>query len=223
MLNRAARYFPILRELEQHIARGGSVLEVGSGSLGMGEFSSYPFMGCDVKFEFRPKKSMRPVICSADQLPFRNSVFDAVVVSDVLEHIAPDRRKNTITEILRVARSLVLFGYPCGPDAFQLDRRLRGDYQSGGLLPPIWLEEHILHPFPDRDLFVDLPPGWKVVRIIPNETLRFHYWMMRKEMFKPWGYLFRLGLLTVPGILRWFLDLANHEPSYRKIFVLTRA
>lgn len=52
---------------------------------------------------------------------------------------------------LRVARKVVVFGYPCGPAAFELDPRLYRDYQSRKLFAPSWLEEHMLHPFPDRD------------------------------------------------------------------------
>jgi len=95
------------------------------------------------------------------------------------------------------------------------------DYQSRNLPPPVWLQEHMLHPFPDENLFGDLPTTWKR-KIIPNETLRFHYWMMRKEMFRPWDYSFRLLLRMVPRFVERFLRRVNREPAYRKIFVLTR-
>ena len=65
MLNRAARFFPILRQLKPQLPNGDSLLEVGSGSLGLGEFWKGPFVGCDVTFPSRPVKNMRaaaPVI-----------------------------------------------------------------------------------------------------------------------------------------------------------------
>jgi SAM-dependent methyltransferase len=153
-------------------------------------------------------------------MPFKDGAFDVVVVSDVMEHVPPGQRKQVVAEVLRVARKKVVFGYPCGQAAFELDRKLYRDYLSRDLPPPVWLEEHMLHPFPDEDLLVELPAGWKR-EVIPNESLQFHYWMMRKEMFRPWDYSFRLMLRVMPGFVERFLQQANREPSYRKIFVLT--
>jgi hypothetical protein len=221
LLNRAARFFPILRELKSLLPAGGALLEVGSGSLGLGEFWSHPFVGCDVIFSSRPVKNMRAVQCSGHQLPFKDRSFDAVVVSDVMEHVPPGQRREVVAEVLRVARKVVMFGYPCGPAAFQLDQKLYRDYQNRNLPPPVWLEEHMLHPFPDEGLLVELPAAWKR-KVIPNESLPFHDWMMRAEMFRPLDYSFRLLLLVMPGVVERVLRRVNREPSYRKIFVLTR-
>lgn len=221
MLNRAARFFPILKELKSHQLDDADVLEVGSGSLGIGEFWNGPFVGCDMSFPTRPLANMRPVRCSGHQLPFSDNSFDAVVVSDVMEHVPPQYRQQVVSEVLRVARKIVVFGYPCGPAAFALDRKLYGDYHDRRLPMPPWLEEHMQHPFPDENLFANLPPGWKR-EILPNESLHFHYWMMRAEMFRLVDYSFRMALRFAPRIVESLLQFAHREPSYRKIFVLTR-
>lgn len=221
MLNRAARFFPILRELRSELPSGGVVLEVGSGSLGLGEFWSDVFVGCDVAFSSRPVKNMRAVKCSGHELPFGDGAFDAVVVSDVMEHVPPIQRKQVVAEVLRVARRVVVFGYPCGRAAFELDRELYHDYKHRNLPPPVWLEEHMLHPFPEEDLLARPLAGWKS-RVFPNETLQFHQWMMRREMFRWWDRSFRLALKGMPGLVERALQRVNREPSYRKIFVLTR-
>ena len=165
MLNRAARFFPILQELKRQLPAEGELLEVGSGSLGLGEFWNRTFVGCDVSFTTRPVNHMRAVACSGVQLPFGDRTFDAVVVSEVMEHV--------------------------------------------------------LHPFPDDSLFADVPAGW-ARRVIPNESLSFHYWMMRTEMFRSWNYAFRLALRMSPRLVEKVLHFVNREPSYRKLFVLTR-
>lgn len=221
MLNRAARFFPILQELKRQFPAEGELLEVGSGSLGLGEFWNRSFVGCDVNFPVRPVNHMRAVACSGVQLPFADRTFDAVVVSDVMEHVPPALRRTVVNEALRVSRKLVVFGYPCGQAAYALDRQLYRDYQNKQLVPPIWLEEHMLHPFPDDSLLADVPAGWSR-RVIPNESLSFHYWMMRTEMFRAWNSMFRLALRMAPRLVEKTLQLVNREPSYRKLFVLTR-
>jgi hypothetical protein len=221
LLNRAARFFPILRELRSQIGNDAALLEVGSGSSGVGEFWSGTFVGCDVTFPSRPLKNMRAVRCSGHQLPFKDGAFDAVVVSDVLEHVPPRQRRQVVDEAMRVSRNLVVFGYPCGTAAFELDKKLYYDYRRRNLPPPVWLEEHMLHPFPDENLLAKLPAGWKS-RVVPNEHLQFHYWMMRREMFRLWDYSFRMALRITPGLVEQFLQSADKQPSYRKIFVLTR-
>jgi hypothetical protein len=221
LLNRAARFFPILRELRAKLPPGGTLLEVGSGAAGLGEFWTGSFVGCDIAFGGRPVENMQAVRCSGHQLPFANDGFDAVVLSDVMEHVPPEYRAQVVYEALRVARRIVIFGYPCGPKAFELDKKLHGDYLLRKISPPVWLEEHMLHGFPDVDLLDTLPTGWKKKRTIPNENLGFHYWMMRTEMIRLWDYALRAMLRAMPRLVEFCLRQVDREPSYRKIFVLT--
>ena len=164
---------------------------------------------------------MQPVICSGSRLPFGDRSFDAVVVSDVMEHVPPDNRAELLVEVLRVTRKIAIFGYPCGPLALALDKKLREDYQRHSLPVPTWLEEHMLYPFPQENLFLELPSGWSM-KVILNESLGFHYWMMRTEMFRLLDYMFRFGLSIMPRIIEAVLRRMDRETSYRKIFVLQR-
>ncbi len=221
MLNRAARFFPILRELRSRLPADATLLEVGSGSLGIGEYRTAPFVGCDVTFSSRPLKNMRAVQCSGHELPFRDGSFDAVVVSDVMEHLPPQLRSRVVGEALRVARGLAIIGFPCGKAALELDQKLYLDYKSRDLPPPSWLEEHMLYPFPDESLLLNLPTEWNI-EVLPNESLKFHYWVMKSEMSALWDYSFRGMLRIAPGLVERLLQNDDQEPSYRKIFVLSR-
>jgi hypothetical protein len=56
----------------------------------------------------------------------------------------------------------------------------------------------------------------------PQRESSVSLWMMKTEMFPPWDYSFRLALWIVPGVVERVLRRVDREPSYRKIFVLTR-
>ncbi len=174
-----------------------------------------------MNFAGDPRTPMRAVRCSGAQLPFADQSFDVVVVSDVMEHVPPEWRETVVSEALRVSRAVAVFGYPCGPEAHALDRKLLAQYLKRKMTPPIWLEEHMTSPFPDGALFSGERSGWKV-KSIPNESLDFHYRMMRIEMYRPLNYLFRFGLVLMPRLIERFLRRMDREPSYRRIFTLVR-
>jgi len=221
LLNRACRFFPIVRILKETVPADARVLEVGSGSIGLGEYWKGSFTGCDISFSSRPVSNMVAIRCAGEHLPFRDQSFDAVVVSDVMEHVPPPLRRALLSEALRVCRRIVVIGYPCGPAAFGIDEELYSAYGDKKRTPPLWLQEHMLHPFPDEDLITQLPNGWRKV-VIPNETLRFHAWLSKMEMSRTLNYSFRFLLRVVPGVIDRILQHVNQEPSYRKIFVLTQ-
>ena len=219
MLNWAARYFPIVRVLKQHLSKVDSILEIGSGSVGIGKFYPSAFVGCDLGFAFKPRPPMLPVLASATQLPFSKSSFDAVIASDVLEHIPPDRRMSAIRETLRVTRKLAIFGFPSGPGAFDWDCKLAKAYDCRKLERPVWLGEHLRYGFPDDRLFEDLKQEWSVTSF-GNENQRFHDWVMRKEMHRSWDYGFRVLLAIAPRIMEHVLARADREPFYRRIVLV---
>lgn len=220
MLNWAARYFPILRELKQLDATK-AILEVGSGSIGVGEFYHHPFVGCDMVFPFPPRSPMLPVVASAVMLPFAEHSFDAVIVSDVLEHVPPEHRPAVIREALRITRKVAIFGFPSGTDAFEADRSLAKAYDKRGLDRPEWLQEHMLHPFPERSLFENLEGDW-IIKSFGNENLDFHYWLMQKEIRFLWRRFFSVLLRFVPRLIERVLLHFDHEPYYRLIFVVQK-
>jgi hypothetical protein len=222
LLDHAARYFPILRVLRDHnLLANNSILEIGSGAVGLGEFHKSEFVGCDVAFSMRPLYPMAPVAASAAALPFADGAFDVVVASDVLEHVPPAARPIVIQEALRVGRKLVVFGFPCGQLAHDADRELLATYVRKKLEVPIWLTEHMQAPFPEPDLFHNLQ-GWEV-ESFDNESLQFHlqFWT-RLELHNILYYAARASMLIAPRIVEYLLRKTDRAPYYRRVFVLIR-
>lgn len=222
MLDHAARYFPILRVLKDHnLLANASILEIGSGAVGLGEFHKSEFVGCDVAFSMRPLHPMTPLAASAAALPFADGAFDVVVASDVLEHVPPAVRPIVIQEALRVGRQLVVFGFPCGQLAHDADRKLLATYVRKKVEIPIWLTEHMQAPFPEPDLFRNLQ-GWEV-ESFDNESIQFHlqFWA-HIELHKILYYVGRASVLIAPRIVEYLLRKADRAPYYRRVFVLRK-
>jgi hypothetical protein len=221
MLNWAARYYPILRTLKLHgLLEQGSLLEIGSGSTGIGRFRKVPFVGCDLSFPIPPEWPMMPLTASAAQLPMRDRQFDVVVASDVLEHVPPDLRRTVIAEALRVARKLVIFGFPSGQLAWESDRALYNSYVNAKREPPGWLAEHMDAPFPDTQLF-EAVDGWNIAWT-GNENLRFHAWLMQQEMSYRFVRVSMAAMRAAPSVLEFLLHKADRPPCYRQIVTLFR-
>jgi SAM-dependent methyltransferase len=163
---------------------------------------------------------MKAIVGSASDLPFEDNSFDAVVASDVLEHIPPEARVKVIHECLRVCKTIAIFGFPCGPLAWEIDRKLHESYLAAGETSPIWLLEHMEHAFPTPDVF-DSVTGWSIQQI-PNEHLKFHLLMMQLERRHRVNRVFAILLESAPWLLRPILNLANRYPAYRNIFVLKK-
>jgi O-antigen/teichoic acid export membrane protein len=227
VLNWATRYYPILRALreyphQQNLNERGSLLEVGAGPVGIGRFYRAPFVGCDLGASWRPIAPMLPVMATGSQLPFKDRSFEAVILSDVLEHVPPSDRLAVIEESLRVARGIAIFGFPSGAEAEEADRRLARAYDRSARERPSWLQEHLLYPYPGEDLFAGLDREWEVSHL-GNASAGFHYWTMRREMCRPWAYLFIVLLALVPRSMERLLRRADRKPYYRKIVVLRRS
>jgi hypothetical protein len=221
LLNWAVRYFPILRVLKRHgLLQNGTLLEVGSGPFGIGTFRKVPFTGCELAFSSEPNWPMTPLIASAADLPLADESFDIVLASDMLEHIPPDLREKVIREAIRVAKRLVIFGFPSGTSAHASDKALKEYYVSRNMQVPAWLEEHMEAAFPEPPLFGDLP-GWDLVQF-GNESIRFHTMIMHWEMNKTFVRITSRLVRYAPWLLKPLLRLGDGAPFYRQIFVLSR-
>jgi hypothetical protein len=221
VLNWAVRYYPIVRILRSEgLFKNGTLLEIGSGPVGIGLFRKAPFIGCDVSFDFEPRAPLFPLMASATELPFADHLFDVVLASDMLEHVPVPLRTKVVSEALRVSKKLAIFAFPSGEAAWNLDRDLRQSYKDAGLDVPVWLDEHMLASFPESDLFAECK-GWSIEQI-GNDNLEFHAWLIRKEMSRVFCRAGSACLRLAPRLVESILKRTDCAPYYRQIFVLRR-
>jgi hypothetical protein len=221
-LDHASRYFPIIDWIHHVLPQGGSILDVGSGSLGIGEFYTEPFVGCDLCFYDPPLSLMAAVQASALSLPFACSSFDMVVSSDMLEHIPAAMRGVAIHDMIRVSRKFAILAFPCGEPAYRLDQKYMQFCQRRGLRPPLWLQEHLSHGLVEANEVESVLDNLRVsYSVVGHENLAFHHWLLISSSSTWLNRLFRLSLQTVPGLVKALLKLANSEPTYRKLYFIT--
>jgi SAM-dependent methyltransferase len=147
-LDQALRYAPVLRFLRSH--RTSHILEVGSGSSGLAAWWQGPVVGVDLRFDGESLPNLVTVEASATALPFPDRSFDAVVCTDVLEHLSADVRADAFAEMLRVSSGVVWVAFPSGPDALRADRAVGELCRILRREPPGWLEDHREFGLPER-------------------------------------------------------------------------
>jgi hypothetical protein len=140
-LNWLARYV-LLRE--HLVGSERSLLEVGSGHVGISCIVQHTFVGVDVAFETTPVRSMVPFAYDGRRLPFRDGSFHTVVSMDTLEHLPAPQREAFLAELVRVSASRVIMGSPTqsGVAAAHADDPVVQLVHKLGMPEPEWMHEH---------------------------------------------------------------------------------
>ncbi len=217
----ALRYLPVVKELKSRLVEN-DVLEIGSGGLGIAPYLKRRVIGLDTHFAPPISDKLIPVKGLAQKIPFADKSFMAAISLDMLEHIPANERLQVISEMLRVAKKLVVIGAPMGQAAHQQDEQLRREYKSRFGYDYQFLQEQVEFGVPDVQTTIKqiktAAEKWKrkiQIRICENINLNFRLFLMRGWMSKNLliNFIFRkMMLICIPVFL--FL---NQPPTYRKI------
>ena len=220
----ALRYLPVVNELRKRHAE--SVLEVGSNGLGIAPYFKRRVVGLDVHFAPPFHPDLIAVRGSATAIPFADKSYAAVISLDMLEHIEPSKRKQVIQEMLRVAKSQVCIGVPCGVEARQQDEELRQIYKNKHGKDFTYLAEQVTYGVPEkRDVLDYIQVASQSlkrrvhIRIQGNINLKLRFFLMQGWMSSNLfiNLIFRkLMLLCIPILRR-----LNQAPVYRQLFLVT--
>jgi len=234
-LDQLVRYVPVLELVRE--TDGSTLLDVGSGSAGLAPWlgPEWSITAVDESFSdyggaIAPlADDARRLEGDARELPFEDRTFDVTVAIDMVEHVPPDDRARVLSELGRVtARRLIVAG-PTGEPALDADRRLAHQVSKRGVRPPVWLEDHLAHGFPEREEIAAALRPHGAVRVLDNDNVRSHERLMRLETRRVGNLLTRLAATLVgraprplaAGLLRLTRG-RDRPPVYRTIVVLDR-
>jgi hypothetical protein len=168
MLNWLLRYQPIIRVLDD--LRPDTVLGVGAGAHGLSLYWPGKVVQTDISFDAAPADRAGVatlVAASADALPFGDGAFDIAVSIDMVEHLPPEIRASSISELCRVSRRAIVVAYPVGEVAARADKAVAAALRARRYPIPPWLAEHLAQPeYPSHSLVQSsLPPSWRVTGV----------------------------------------------------------
>ncbi|MEW6443336.1 MAG: methyltransferase domain-containing protein [bacterium] len=221
----ALRYLPVAQALGRS-GPAARVLDVGSAGEGLSRYWDGTAFELDLRMPQGPGEagpSRRRVLGSGLALPFRDGAFDAVVSSDVLEHLAPEDRPSLVGEMLRVGRRQIVLAVPCGQASREAEAEVDRVHRDRHGPSHAWLEEHLRHGLPDEEDVLHairsraLALGKEAsIRVEGNTNLALWRWLFRRYFGAgPRGArLMRDGLLALLPLLRH----AHWGRTYRKIF-----
>jgi len=219
----AMRYLPVVSLLRDRGITEG-VLELGSGSLGIGPYLRRPFIGCDV-VDFEPRNAMlKPVLGSVLATPFRERSCPAVISVDMLEHVPASLRRSAIDEMVRIARRTLVIAVPAGEAAMQHDRKMAEAFRARRGVDHQFLLEHVDEGLPGVDEIRELVAAAiaasgrrATVSVLPNANLKVREFVVRRWINR--GIFDRVAWV----VMTWgaaLLARCNAEPAYRQVVVV---
>jgi hypothetical protein len=220
MLNRLARYYPVLKFYKSSTLPH-TILEIGSGALGIGEFLAVSFIGVDIKFSPPFSAGNVPVYAAGSALPFRDNTFYSVLCLDTLEHVPCGQREALLAELVRVSSKHIIVGFPFGTNAKKIDMRLSAFYVRRKIELPSWLIEHTGSLYPDSSA-IGTSPQIRIVQCINNENIWVHLLIMKAETYKFFNKLLTRAAHSMGTLCGWLIHVSSIGTPYRKIYILEK-
>jgi len=146
----ALRYLPIMEHLDRSFP--GRVLDVGSAGEGRSLYWGRKVFEVDLRLCPRSDRDGLSLITGSGlALPFKDGCFDAVVSSDVIEHLRPEDRPRFLSEMIRVAQREFVLGVPCGLASHRAEEDVDRIYRKKNGESHAWLREHLAFGLPEEN------------------------------------------------------------------------
>ena len=160
------------------------------------------------------------IICA----PFKEHTFDVVVSSDLFEHIPPENRESTLSEMYRISKNYVILGAPFYSEkAAEAEIKINDFFLklTGNNHP--WLFEHIKNGLPSGKKLKDFLKN-NGFEYLTTKTNNISNWFLM-QLFIFYSYKYGIPDENVSKVYRFynmnFLDLGDSlNTAYRTIYLI---
>jgi len=218
------RSLDVIRILKPLLQKKSTVLDAGCGEFGLASFiPSTQVTGVDIMGSMEQSRNFKFLRGSIVSLPFSEKSFSIAASVDVLEHLPPDIRQQSIAELIRVARDAVILAFPCGSQARQIDESFAAQLNQLDKPQPDWLDEHLHSPYPQLN---------SILSVIETEAIKHNKNVRTKTFYSEriqvtrslrWAashskFLY-LAINLLAGVMHPVTPQANKDNSYRVILL----
>lgn len=218
----AIRYLPIVNTLKK--VGPGSVLEIGSGGLGIAPYLGWKVVGLDLDPSGPRHPGLNFKKGSGQTIPYPDSSFDYVLAVDTFEHFPKELRSKVAAEMLRVARKIVVVAVPAGLEASRQDEQLSKYFLEKFHHRFPFFDEHQKYGLPEKEELKQqiekADTDKKIAKMATdgNENLTLRYLLMKGWITRNFlTDLFhrKIMLASIP-----LFQLFDKPPYYRTIFTI---
>lgn len=219
MINWIVRYAKIIDQNRDLFDASNSILEVGSGNIGIARYLKRRVVGLEPEFSGPVDEWLEPVQGDIFAIPYPDASFDIVLCVDVLEHLTAASRPRAIAELIRCARGKVIIACPCGRSADDGDRQLGGFFNRSSIAIPSWLQEHLDNGLPSvGNILRVLSETGLLFEVTGNETITQHYSGIFLDYFFPLAQQLNNILLSKTALMA---PVTGAEWDYYYSFLFT--
>lgn len=158
-----------------------TILDVGSGALGITPYLKRKATGLDASFHSPTSPLLQKILRSADKIPFPENSFDAVICVDVLEHIPSKRRHKVIKELIRVTKRKIFLVCPCDKDAEKEDKIIEAHVKKIFKTSDPFLNEHLTYGLPMSEKIMKFIPANCHVKIYHLTNIHIHRLILKTQ------------------------------------------
>lgn len=158
--------------------------------------------------------------------PFKDHIFDVVVSSELFEHIEPENREKSLSEMVRVSKNFIILGAPFySKEVCDAEIKANDFFRLFTDIDHIWLAEHITNGLPKKEEIEKFlhDKGYNFYIIENNNILN---WLLMQY------FIFYTNIYTTPeekigDVFRFynenFIELGDSlPPTYRKIYFISK-